>query len=188
MATLSIKNMVCDRCKQTVRRILEDNNLHVGSVQLGEAVVSEDDADIPKERLEWQLRDVGFELIYNKDEQMVAMTKATLIYLLKDLEAGNIHLKLSVILAQKLGISYQTISRTFSSVTGETIEKYFLKLKIERVKELLTYDELTLSEIAWKLGYSSVQHISTQFKSVTGLTVSQFKDSEESNRKELDGL
>lgn len=188
MATLNIKNMVCDRCKQTVRRILEENNLHVTSVQLGEIVVAEDDAQIPKERLEWQLRDVGFDLIYNRDEQLVTLTKATLIELLKEIELGTLNLKLSVILAQRLGLSYQTISRTFSSITGETIEKYFLKLKIERVKELLTYDELTLSEIAWKLGYSSVQHLSTQFKSVTGLTVSQYKESDESNRKEIDGL
>jgi len=188
MATLSIKNMVCDRCKQTVKRILEENNLHVETIQLGEVTVTENDADIPKDRLEWQLRDVGFELIYDKDEQLVALTKAALIELLGEIESGNVNYKMSVILANKLGSSYQTISRTFSSVTGETIEKYFLKLKIERVKELLTYDELTLSEIGWKLGYSSVQHLSTQFKSVTGLTVSQFKEVEESNRKDIDGL
>jgi AraC-like DNA-binding protein len=188
MATLNIKNMVCDRCIQTVKRILKDNNLQVQAIQLGEVVVKEEDAIIPKERLEWQLRDVGFELIYNKDEQLVALTKAALIELLREIESGNINLKLSVLLAERLGTSYQTISRTFSSVTGETIEKYFLKLKIERVKELISYDELTLSEIAWKLGYSSVQHLSTQFKTVTGFTVSQYKDSEASNRQELDGL
>lgn len=188
MALLSIKNMVCDRCKQTVKRILEDNNLHVVAIGLGEVSVEENDAQIPKDRLEWQLRDVGFELIYDKDEQLVALTKAALIELLKDIESGTVNLKLSVILAQRLGLSYQTISRTFSTITADTIEKYFLKLKIERVKELLSYNELTLSEIAWKLGYSSVQHLSTQFKSVTGLTVSQFKEAEETTRKELDGL
>jgi AraC family transcriptional regulator len=188
MATLYIKNMVCDRCKQTVKRILEDNNLQVQSVQLGEVIVDQIDAEIPKDRLEWKLRDVGFELIYDKDEQMVALTKAALLDLLKELEADNPQLKISVLLASKLGLSYQTISRTFSSTTGETVEKYFLKLKIERVKELLTYDELTLSEISWKLGYSSVQHVSTQFKSVTGMTVRQYKESDEMNRLELDRI
>jgi AraC-like DNA-binding protein len=188
MATLNIKNMVCDRCKQSVRRILEDNNLQVQSVQLGEVIVNQIEAEIPKDRLEWQLRAVGFELIYNKDEQLVALTKASLIELLKELEADNVQFKISVLLASKLGLSYQTISLTFSFITSETVEKFFLKLKIERVKELLTYDELTLSEISWKLGYSSVQHLSTQFKSVAGMTVRQYKESDESNRKEIDGL
>ncbi len=100
---------------------------------------------------------------------MVALTKAALIELLKELEADNVQLKISVLLASKLGLSYQTINRNFSFITGEMVEKFFLKLKFERVKELLTYDELTLSEIVWKLGYSSVQHLSTQYKNCYGI-------------------
>ena len=185
---LHIKNMVCDRCLQTVDRILTENGLTISNLKLGEVDLIELDHEINKDRLEWQLREVGFELIYDKNEQLVALTKAAMIRLLDRLEKGEHQFKISVMLSEELNLNYQQISRTFSEVTGETIEKFFLKLKVERVKEFITYDELTLSEIAWKLGYSSVQHLSTQFKHLTGLTVSEFKSPENDERKRLDEL
>jgi AraC-like DNA-binding protein len=180
--------MVCDRCRQSVKRILESNTLDVITIELGEATISQDDTAINKDQLERQLRDAGFELIYDKDEQLVALTKATMIKLLSQIESGDHSYKLSVLLAENIGVNYQTISRTFSTITHDTVEKYFVKLKIERVKELISYGELSLSEIAWKLGYSSVQHVSAQFKSVTGLTVSQYKESERIRRNALDAI
>lgn len=180
--------MVCDRCIQTVDRILTKNGLTISNLKLGEVNVEQDDFEINKDRLDWQLREVGFELIYDKDEQLVAQIKAAMIRLLERLENGEHQFKISVMLAEDLKLNYQQISRTFSEVTGDTVEKYFLKLKVERVKELITYDELTLSEIAWKMGYSSVQHLSTQFKQLTGLTVREFKSPENEERTRLDEI
>lgn len=180
--------MVCDRCISTVSSIITSNGLHISSVRLGEVDVSEEDHQIPKDRLEWQLRDAGFELIYDKKEQLVALTKAALIEILFKSEHEEQHLKLSVLLADKLGMGYQQISKTFSEVQGETIEKFYKKLRIERVKELIRYGDLNVSDISWKLGYSSVQHLSTQFKSVTGITISEFKESESIKRQNLDSL
>ena len=188
MAKLHIKNMVCDRCLQTVERILSNEGLTILNLKLGEVIVEQDDHEINKDRLEWQLRDVGFELIYDKNEQLVALTKAAMIRLLDRLEEGEHQFKISVMLSEELNLNYQQISRTFSELTGDTVEKYFLKLKVERVKELITYDELTLSEIAWKLGYSSVQHLSMQFKQITGITVREFKSPENEDRTKLDKL
>lgn len=188
MTTLHIKNMVCDRCIQTVERLLIAEGLHIRKITLGEVQVSEESHELNTDRLDWKLMDAGFELIYDKNEQLIAKVKAFLIEHLKRIEDGEHNLKLSVYLSDAFGISYQQISRTFSEYTGETIEKYFMNLKIERVKEFITYDELNLSEIAWKLGYSSVQHLSMQFKKVVGQTVREFKMNEDQERATLDSL
>ena len=180
--------MVCDRCILTVSNILMANELHIKGIRLGEVDLEEDDHLIPKERLEWQLRDAGFELLYDKKEQLVALTKAALIDILYASEQEQQNFKLSVMLSDRLGLNYQQISKTFSEIHGETIEKYYMNLRIERVKELIRYGELNVSEIAWKLGYSSVQHLSTQFKSVTGNTISQFKEAEDIQRQNLDSI
>lgn len=188
MAQFHIKNMVCDRCIQTVEKIFKEEGYKIEDIRLGEVRVAGESDGTDPYRLEWRLREVGFELIYDKNEQLVARIKASLIEQLGRMESGEHQLKLSVYLSDVLSMSYQQISRTFSEVTGETIEKHFLNLKIERVKELITYDELTLSEIAWKIGYSSVQHLSSQFKKVTGITVSEYKLKEEQDRATLDSI
>jgi len=188
MAHFHIKNMVCDRCIQTVERILNEEGYRIEEIRLGEVRVTEESDSIDPYRLDWRLRDVGFEFVYDKNEQLVARIKASLIDQLRRIESGEHQLKLSVYLADALSMNYQQISRTFSDVTGETLEKHFLSLKIERVKELITYDELTLSEIAWKIGYSSVQHLSSQFKKVAGITVREYKLKEEQDRSTLDSI
>lgn len=188
MEPFHVKNMVCDRCIQTVERIFKEEGYHIDDIRLGEVRVDSASDVIDPFHLEWKLREAGFELLYDKNMQLVARTKAFLIRHLKRIEGGEHNLKLSVYLSDEFDMSYQQISRTFSELTGDTIEKYFLSLKIERVKELITYDELSLSEIAWKLGYSSVQHLSTQFKNLVGMTVRDYKELEDQDRTKLDSL
>jgi AraC family transcriptional regulator len=188
MEPFRVKNMVCDRCIQTVERIFQEEGYVIDDIRLGEVRVNEMSGSIDPYRLEWKLREAGFELLYDKNLQLATRIKAYLITQLGRIEAGEHNLKLSVYLSNEFAMSYQQISRTFSEVTGETIEKYFLNLKIERVKELLTYNELTLSEIAWKLGYSSVQHLSSQFKNVVGITVRDYKQQDNQDRASLDSI
>lgn len=188
MTVLRIKNMVCDRCLQTVERIFKSNDLNVNLVELGSVHIAEGIHEIDTNRIGWQLREAGFDLLVDKNEQLTAKIKVELLKLLEKIEEGHHNYKLSVYLSELLAVSYQQISRTFSEQAGETVERYFMKLKIERVKELLSYGELTLSEIAWRLGYSSVQHLSTQFKTITGMTVSEFKKGDQNDRVPLDTI
>ncbi|MCC5927049.1 MAG: AraC family transcriptional regulator [Bacteroidetes bacterium] len=186
MTTLHIKNMVCDRCVATARRILLEEGYTVSEITLGKAVVSQEAHEINMPRIQWQLRDMGFDLIYDRDEQLVVQIKAAILAYIQTLEGGKQSRKLSVFLADALEMGYQTLSRTFSEVADDTIEQYYIRLKIEKVKEWLTYEELTLSEIAWKLDYSSVQHLSSQFKKTTGMTVRDWKAQQDPDRQPLD--
>ncbi|MCH8495309.1 MAG: AraC family transcriptional regulator [Balneolales bacterium] len=188
MTTLHIKNMVCDRCIATAQKVLSEEGYTVTDVSLGKAVVAEPAHAVNMRRVQWQLRDLGFDLIYNADEQLVAQTKATVLAYINAQENNNEIRKLSVFLADALETSYSTISRTFSEISSDTVEQYYIRLRIEKVKELLTYNELTLSEVAWHMGYSSVQHLSTQFKKVTGMTVRDWKMQEDPERLKLDSV
>ena len=185
MHTLYIKNMVCPRCIEAVADTLDQFPLKVKEVKLGEVVfdspVSEDmEADISQ-----ALQKRGFELLENKEKQITEQVKAHIIQLVH--YSGEMPLvKNSQYLQQKMGINYQNFSKIFSRCEGITIEKYIILQKIEKVKELVFYDELTLSEIACKLGYSSVQHLSNQFKSVTGMSVSEYKKLDNKNRQFID--
>lgn len=178
--------MVCDRCIATARRLLLEEGYTVSEVSLGKAIVQQEPHEIDMPRIQWQLRDMGFDLIYSREEQLVAQIKATVLSYIGTLEGGKQPHKLSVFLSDALGTGYQTLSRTFSEVTDDTIEQFYIRLKIEKVKEWLTYEELTLSEIAWKLGYSSVQHLSNQFKKTTGITVREWKSQQDPDRQSLD--
>lgn len=181
-----IKNMVCPRCIATVTEVLGQQGLQVHDVKLGEARVS---GDLPAPQvLHAALAQHGFALLQEKEEQLTAQIKATLLEYLLSLEKGHQPLTTSAYLAQQLGMSYQHLSKVFSQHTGTTLEKYFIRLKIERVKELLSYGELTLSEIAFQLQYSSVQHLSNQFKKVTGVSVTAFKQSPQVERLSWDAL
>lgn len=188
MTTLHIKNMVCDRCILTAKRVLGEEGYTVTDVSLGKATVAEPAHEVNMQRIQWQLRDLGFDLIYNVDEQLVARIKATILAYINAQENQNENRKLSAFLSDALETSYSTLSRTFSEISGDTVEQYYIRLRIEKVKELLTYEELTLSEVAWKLGYSSVQHLSTQFKKVTGMTVRDWKLQEDPERLGLDSV
>ncbi|MBC3541883.1 helix-turn-helix domain-containing protein [Rufibacter sediminis] len=182
-----IKNMVCPRCIATVTEVLTQQGLTVQEVKLGEAVVTspgEPDA----QALSTALQAHGFELLQQKDEQLTDLIKTTLLEYQRHLEAEYQPITTSVYLAEKLGLSYQHLSKVFSQHTDTTIEKYLIRLKIERVKELISYGELTLSEIAFKLQYSSVQHLSNQFKKVTGISVTDYKKNPTVDRQPLDKL
>ncbi|MGV3540934.1 MAG: helix-turn-helix domain-containing protein [Rufibacter sp.] len=183
---LHIKNMVCPRCIATVTDVLTQQGYTVQDVKLGEAVIAE--PSIEAEQLNTALQEHGFELLQEKDEQLTDLIKTTLLEYQRQLEEETLPLTTSVYLSEKLGLSYQHLSKVFSQHTHTTIEKYLIKLKIERVKELLSYGQLTLSEIAYKLQYSSVQHLSNQFKKVTGVSVTDYKKDPSLERYPLDKL
>lgn len=184
--TLHIKNMVCPRCISAVTEVLTKQGVEVEEVTLGEARIQPPQPDLP--RLDQALHQIGFELIYDKEQQIVQQVKALLIDYVDLLKTELQPVNTSVFLAEKTGLSYPYLSKLFSRFENLTIEKYFIRLKIERVKELLSYNELTLSQIAWELKYSSVQHLSNQFKKVTGMSVSDYKSSPEGSRIPLNEL
>ncbi|WP_207432946.1 AraC family transcriptional regulator [Sabulibacter ruber] len=183
---LHIKNMVCPRCIATVTDVLQQQGLDVKEVKLGEAFVSGEQVD--RHQLNAALQVHGFELLQEKDEQLTDQIKTTLLEYLRHSEKEYQPITTSVYLAEKLGMSYQHLSKVFSQHTNTTIEKYLIRLKIERVKELISYGELTLSEIAYRLRYSSVQHLSNQFKKVTGISVTDYKKDPQVERLPLDDL
>lgn len=180
-----IKNMVCNRCILVVRQELEKLGLHVEAIKLGEVTLLEKISAQQRESIAEVLEPLGFELIDDKRSQLIAQIKAVVIQWVRE-QDGMRTANLSDILAGKLQHDYKHLSSLFSEVEGITIEKYHIAQKIERVKELLVYDELSLSEIAYQLGYSSVAYLSNQFKKVTGLSPSHFKQIKEDKRKPLD--
>ena len=178
--------MVCDRCLMAVRQQLEALQLPYKNIQLGEVELSAPLASEQLEILKEKLSHLGFELLDDKKSAIVSKIKSTIVQLIHGSEQVELITKVSVLLSEKLNLDYHYLSALFSSIEGVTIEKYVILQRIERVKELLMYDELSLSEIAYNLGYSSVQHLSLQFKKITGLTPSHFKQLKENKRKPLD--
>ncbi|NOY36032.1 MAG: helix-turn-helix transcriptional regulator [Chlorobi bacterium] len=181
---LHIKNMVCDRCIRTVRSELEKLEWHVTHIELGKVHIEGHPEEEDMQLISKSLQAEGFDLIIDKETQLVEDIKARIIehvHYTEDYPAG---VSLSGYLADVLHHDYKFLSSLFSKHQESTIEKYYILQRIERVKELLSYDELTLSEIAWKTGFSSVHHLSAQFKKITGLTPSRFK--ENTSRKPLD--
>ena len=179
--------MVCDRCKMAVKSELEKLGIIPVSVELGEVELAENFKENQKRELEIKLQSLGFELLEDKTTILIEKIKCLIIDLVHH---QNIELKtnLSHYLSKQLGQDYSALSNLFSEVQGATIEHYFIAQKIEKVKELLMYKELTLSEIAIKLNYSDVAHLSNQFKKITGVTPTHFKQLEENNRLQIDGL
>ncbi len=167
--------MVCLRCKMVVKSELEKLGLHHTRVELGEVEVMEDLSDEQRNRLNRGLKMAGLELMEDKRSMLVERIKIHIIELL-DNQDEQIKTNLSDYLSEKLNHNYTYLANLFSEVKGTTIEQFYLNHKIEKVKELLVYDELNLTEIADKLYYSSVSHLSNQFKKMTGLTPSHFKD------------
>jgi AraC family transcriptional regulator len=181
-----IKNMVCDRCISAVRRHLDQLNLSYKNVQLGRAELVKELSKGETSKLREILKTSGFELLDDERKTIVEQIKNTIISLIHGYDAEELNIKLSVLLQKKLKKEYQYLSTLFSSVEGITIEKYAILQRVEKAKELIMYGELSISEIADELHYSSVQHLSQQFKKVTGLTPSEFKQLKENNRKPLD--
>lgn len=185
METLYVKNMVCNRCISAVQDELQKLGIVAERVELGEIFLEERLDDKKKEALEKRLVDLGFMLIDDKKSQLISQIKRVIIELVHHKE-GVINMNLSDLLRQELKHEYNYLSNLFSEIEGTTIEKYFIAQKIEKVKELLVYDELSLSEIAYQLNYSSVAYLSNQFKKVTGLTPSHFKKVGQNKRTPLD--
>jgi AraC-like DNA-binding protein len=186
---LLIKNMVCDRCKMAIEDVLAEQGLvavsvHLGEVDLGEIILEGEQLEQFREKIE----KLGFGLINDKKSQLIENIKKTVIELVQASEPPE-KIKLSEYISSSLFHDYTHLSNLFSRVEGVTIERYFINQKIEKTRELLVYDELTLTEIADRLGYSSVAHLSRQFKKVTGMTPSQFKQLRDGRqRKALDKI
>ena len=187
--TLLVKNMVCRRCVMTVEDILTKANVKFDSVQLGEIHLNNELPESKRELLSNELSKVGFELIDNRASGLVEKIKQMTIKKARNEVAETEQkLNLSQYLSAKLHHEYTYLSSLFSSVEGRTIESFFIHQRVERAKELLVYGEKTLSEIADKLDYSSIAHLSAQFKKITGLTPSHFKQIGAEKRKTLDGI
>lgn len=185
MSSLFIKNMVCNRCIMVVRQELEKLGLEIKNIKLGEVTLGREATYKEREQIESVLVPLGFELIDDKKSRIIEKIKTIIIDLVHH-QDNDSKTNLSELLSSKLHHDYNYLSNLFSEVEGTTIEKYFIAQKIEKVKELLVYDELSLSEIAYRLNYSSVAYLSNQFKKVTGLTPSHFKQIREEKRKPLD--
>jgi AraC-like DNA-binding protein len=184
---LFIKNMVCIRCKMVVKDQLEKLGYHPVIVELGEADITEDLNAAEQEQVRTVFLQSGLELMEDKKSILIQKIKNIIVELVHYSEEPLV-VNLSEYLHQKLDHNYTYLANLFSQVQGTTIEKYFISHKIERVKELLVYNELNLTEIAYLMHYSSVAHLSAQFKKVTGLTPSHFKQLREQRRKMLEEL
>lgn len=184
--TLYVKNMVCDRCIMVVESELRLLQLHPLSVELGVIELEERQmTDTQNEAVKSRLQAIGFEVLEDPKSQLVEAIKTTVIALIhRDNDESK--LKHSEYLAQQLHHEYSFLSKLFSELEGTTIEQFSILQKIERVKELLSYGELSLSEIADQLGYSSVAALSAQFKKMVGLTPTSFKNDGGEGRKTLD--
>lgn len=184
---LYIKNMVCDRCKLVVKAELKKLGFNPVSVELGEVILEKEITAGQKHEIAEMLLSFGFELIDDKRSRIIEKIKNVIINLVHHND-NPVHINLSDVLAGELHHDYSYLSNLFSEVEGTTIEKYFIAQKIEKVKELLVYDELTLKEIADRMNYSSAAYLSNQFKRVTGLTPGHFKKIKETKRKPLDHI
>ena len=187
MSTLYIKNMVCDRCKMAVRQALQRVGLSPTKVELGEVNLEKEPSSDQLSTLRIVLEQLGFELLDDQRQQTIDQIKSALIRLVRyrDNQSST---NLSDYLSSELHQDYSALSKLFSEVEGKTLERYYIELRIERVKELIRYDELTLTQIALRMNYSSVAYLSSQFKSVTGMTPSRFKAMKDIPRTSLDKL
>ena len=179
--------MVCNRCIMVVKQELENLKLKPLKVSMGEAELSKQPSVKQMQQLNSRLLQLGFEILDDKKQKQIEKIKSLLI---RKVQSGDVeeHFSISEYLSTALHKEYSYISRLFSEVEGITVEQFFILQKIEKVKEWLVYGELNLSEISFRLGYSSVAHLSAQFKKITGLTPSHFKKLGNPLRKSLDEL
>jgi len=185
---LYIKNMVCDRCIKVVWEELQKLGYSIKSIELGKVELIEP-LEIDKTELELCLTNQGFELLDDPSSKMINEIKSIIINQVHyNEEINQPQENLSQILEREIGRDYSYISNLFSTIEGRTIENFIIQQKVEKVKELLKYGELTINEIAFELNYSSPQYLSNQFKQVTGLRPSQFRNMLDSGRKQLDKI
>lgn len=182
-----IKNMVCNRCILVVGEILKRLHFTPLTIELGMAVVEECITPAGREAIRSALEKYGFELIDDKREGIAEEIKRAIIELVH-YDKSPSRLKLSEYLAERCRHEYSFLSKLFSQINGISIEKYYIAQKVERIKELLIYDDLSIGEIADMMQYSSVAHLSTQFRNITGMTPTQFKQLKRYDRKPLDNV
>lgn len=183
---LYVKNMVCDRCILIVRQQLENFGFKIKEISLGKIDIEPAASAAQLQELAAAFAGLGFELMDKEKDQLVEQIKTQIIELVHYADLNEIHQSMTQLLAAKLNKDYTYLSRQFSDAEGLTIEKYIIQQKVEKVKELLEYGELNLNEIAYKMGYSSSAHLSSQFKALTGLTPSKYKMATVNDRKPLD--
>ena len=184
---LYIKNMVCSRCKLVVKSVFEKQEIIPISVELGEVELHNEINENQKTELLKNLRAVGFDLIDDRKSKTIDKIKTLIIDLVQN-KNNDLKSNLSSYISQELHQDYNTLSNLFSEVENTTIEKYFINQKIEKVKELIIYDELSLSQIAYSLNYSTVSHLSNQFKKVTGFSPTYYKNIKTIKRKQIEDL
>ena len=179
--------MTCSCCIHLLRKELSVDGIEIHDIRLGTLVLSHDPLKITWKKIEAILEGYGFEIIREKEKMVVEEIKLAVIELVHN-STYNAMVRNSDYLVERFGMSYPYISSLFSKHEGTTLEKFTILHKIEKVKELIEYNELTLSEIAYMMGYSSVQYLSTQFKSITGISVTEYKVNPSSGRKGLDKI
>jgi AraC family transcriptional regulator len=185
---LHIKNMVCDRCQMIVRQQLENLRFTVKQVALGSAEITPEPDEEQMQLISAALKVPGFELINKETDKTVEAIKNVVIDLVHHSDLSGIYMSYSDLIAKRVGRDYAHLSRLFSNSQDTTIERFIIWQKVEKIKELIEYGELKLNEIAYQMGYSSSAHLSTQFKSVTGVTPSQFRASEKAARQGIDKI
>lgn len=179
--------MVSNRCKMAVKEELKVLGLHFMVVDLGEVEIMESISMAQREQLKMRLHDSGLELMDDKKAMLIEKIKNVIIEMVHH-SNEIIKVNFSDYLSDKLNHDYTYLSNLFSEVQGTTIEQFIISHKTERIKELIIYGELNITEIAWKMGYSSVAHLSSQFKKVTGLSPSHFKQLKDKRRSPLEEI
>jgi len=183
-----ISNMLCACCMRLVKEDLTKLGITVLDVKLGEATILYNQDKISKNQIDEVLHNLGLGLIRNKDEILVEQIKQTVIELVHYMNNVDSIVRKSEYLVEKMGKSYQTLSKLFSKVESMTLERYIILQKIERVKELAMEDKISLSEIAWMMDYSSPHHLSNQFKIITGVSLSDYKKDPATYKKSIHNL
>jgi len=179
--------MVSNRCKMAVKEVLKELGLHFIVVDLGEVEIMENISADQRKQLVTALHNSGLELMDDKRAVLIEKIKTVIIEMIHHTDE-LIKINFSDFLSAKLNHDYTYLANLFSEVQGTTIEQFIISHKIERIKELIIYDELNITEIAWKLNYSSVAHLSNQFKKVTGLSPSHFKQLKVKRRSPLEDI
>jgi AraC-like DNA-binding protein len=180
--------MVCHCCLRVIREELEKAGVTVLEITLGKAMVSFDPEMVTHEEIRAVLNGLGTDLIEGREHRLVEEIKLAVIELIHQMNNVDSMVRKAEYLVEKTGLSYAYLSRIFSSHENITLEKFIILHKIERIKELIDQEEFTLSEIAYMMDYSSVQYLSNQFKHMTGMTVSEYKESDRSSKRPLDRL
>jgi AraC-like DNA-binding protein len=184
---LHIKNMVSIRCKMIVKQELQKLGLHFIMVELGEVEIMENILEDQREQVRIALLQSGLELMDNRRSVLIEKIKNTVIEMVHHKNEIT-KMNFSDYLSGKLNYDYTYLANLFSEIQGTTIEQFIIADKIERIKELIIYDELTITEIAWKMNYNSLAHLSNQFKKITGLSPSHFKQLKVKRRRPIEDI